>query len=162
MRRKNKAINSLKQAILINASLSLFLSATTSSADPFYTPTTLNLSLPSHYTAPPPQGMQHDLNISSNIHHGALGNLTLSKKRKLPLGLKRIKVDKTMKVRGWTIKENIHVGHTRVGKEWGIGMMMTSGNFAYGLNNKGVGMTYKTENSRYRINMQEVSMKIDF
>lgn len=149
---------------LIAACLSLLLTATSTSADPqlLSIHTNLNLNLPASYTAPPPEGVQHDLSLASNVHLGSLGHLKIKKIRTLPLGLKRHKVDKTLRVRGWQVKDNFYVGHTRVGKEWGVGMMMTSGNFAYGLNDKGVGMTYKTENSRYRINMQEVSMKLEF
>jgi len=157
-------VRRVTDGILFIISLCLLFIPITSFANPEYlvAEPRLNLALPDNYTAPPPEGIQHNLNVTANIHQGALSGLKLSKARKIPLGLKRVKIDKTMKVRGWEVKDNFYIGHTRVGKDWGVGMMMTSGNFAYGLNNKGVGMTYKSENSRYRVNMREVSMKIDF
>lgn len=152
------------RSIYLTLSLWLLFVPISSFANPEYlvAEPRLNLALPDNYTTPPPDGIQHNLNITANIHQGALSGLKLSKARKLPLGLIRVKVDKTMKVRGWEVKDNFYIGQTRVGKDWGLGMVMTRGNFAYGLNNKGVGMTYKSENSRYRLNMQEISMKIDF
>ena len=120
----------------------------------------LNLSLPESYTAPPPEGVQNDLSVTRNIHQGSLDGV---KKHKVyAFCLQRLKVDKSMRVRGWEIKDDIYFGQTRVGSKWGVGMMMNDGNFAYGVNNKGVGMTYSGENSIYRINMQEVSLEIGF
>jgi len=122
--------------------------------------TQLNLSLPNIYTSPPPAGMQNDLNITRDIYYGSLNGLKTHKT--YPFGYQQLKVDKSMRIRGWKVKDQFYVGQTRVGKEWGLGMMMTQGNFAYGLNNKGIGMTFSGENSIYRINMQEISLEIDF
>jgi len=142
------------------AATGLLLSSHLASADIQPPIPQLNLSLPENYTAPPPEGVQNDLSVTRNIYHGSLDGV---KKNKLyPFGLQRLKVDKTMRVRGWEIKEDIYFGQTRVGSKWGVGMMMNDGNFAYGVNNKGVGMTYSGENSIYRINMQEVSLEIGF
>ena len=122
--------------------------------------TQLDLSLPAIYIAPPPAERQTNLNISQNAYYGSLDGL---KSRKIyPYGYQQLKLDKSMRVRGWKVKDQFYVGQTRVGKKWGLGMMMTQGNFAYGLNNKGVGMIYSGENSVYRINMQGVSLDIDF
>jgi len=125
-------------------------------------PTTLrlDLSLPDIYTTPPPAGMQNDLSVTRDIYYGSLNGLKTHKI--YPFGYQQVKVDKSMRVRGWEVKDQFYVGQTRVGKEWGLGMMMTQGNFAYGLNNKGIGMTFSGENSIYRINMQEISLEIDF
>lgn len=125
-------------------------------------PTTapLDLSLPDIYTTPPPAGMQNNLNLTRNIYYGSLDGVKTHKIR--PFGYQQLKIDKSMRVRGWKIKDKLYVGQTRVGNKWGVGMMMTQDSFAFGLNNKGVGMTYSGENSIYRINMQEVSLEIDF
>lgn len=120
----------------------------------------LNLSLPAVYVTPPPAEQQTNLNLSQDVYSGSLDGLKTN--RIYPYGLKRVKLDKTMRVRGWKVKDNFYLGQTRVGKKWGLGVMMTQGNFAYGWNNKGVGMIYKGENSIYRVNMQEISLDIDF
>ena len=67
-----------------------------------------------------------------------------------------------MRIRGWQVRDKFYIGQARVGEDWGLGMMLLRGNFAYGLNDDGVGMTYKGENSIYRINMEEISFEIDF
>ena len=120
----------------------------------------LNLSLPKVYTTPPPAGVQYDLGITANIYQGSLDKVQSRKVH--ALGLQRIKIDKSLRMRGWELKDDLYFGQTRVGSNWGIGMMMTDGDFAYGLNNKGIGMTYSNEKTVYRINSQEVSMEIDF
>lgn len=120
----------------------------------------LNMSLPAVYTAPPPSESQTNLNLSQNIYQGSLHALKIKKTH--PYGYQQVKLDKSMRIRGWKIKDQLYVGQARVGKQWGLGVMMTQGNFTYGWNNKGVGMIYKGENSVYRINMQEISLKIDF
>lgn len=120
----------------------------------------LDLSLPAAYVTPPPAERQTNLNISQDVYHGSLDGLKTN--RIYPYGLKRVKLDKTMRVRGWKVRDNLYLGQTRVGKKWGLGVMMTQGNFAYGWNSKGVGMIYKGENSIYRVNMQEISLDIDF
>jgi len=156
------AVKQIAHGILYSISLFLIFSPAVSSANPEYTVAQpmLNLTLPNSYTTPPPEGVQHNLNITNNIHHGVFSGLKTKKIR--PLGIQQLKVDKSLRVRGWEVKDDFYVGQTRVGKKWGLGMMMTDGNFAYGLNNKGVGMTYSGENSIYRVNMQEVSIEIDF
>jgi hypothetical protein len=155
-------VQRVTDGILFIISLCLLFIPITSFANPEYLAAEpkLNLTLPDNYTAPPPEGIQHDLNVTANIHQGALSNLKQKKIRLL--GVQQLKVDKSLRVRGWEVKDDFYVGQTRVGKKWGLGMMMTDGNFAYGLNNKGVGMIYSGENSIYRVNMQEVSMEIDF
>jgi len=159
---------SLMRNAIVAVTASLLLSAQLASADTLapsselnqQTILPLNLSLPKSYTAPPPEGVQNDLSVTRNIYQGSLDGV---KKHKIyALGLQRLKIDKSMRVRGWEIKDNLYFGQTRVGSKWGVGMMMNDGNFAYGVNNKGVGMTYSGDNSIYRINMQEMSLEIGF
>jgi len=100
----------------------------------------LNLSLPNIYTTPPPSGMQNDLSVIRNIYDASLDTMKTHKIHSL--GLQRIKVDASMRITGWEIKDTLYFGQTRVGNEWGVGVMMTQGNFVYGLNNTSIGMTY--------------------
>jgi hypothetical protein len=67
-----------------------------------------------------------------------------------------------MRVRGWKVKDNLYLGQKLAGKKWGLGLMMTQGDFAYDLNNKGLGIIYKSEHSIYRVTMQKISLNIDF
>jgi hypothetical protein len=120
----------------------------------------LNLSLPAVYVTPPAIQRQTNLNLSQNIYHGSLDGLKTN--RVYPYGYRQVTLDKSMRMRGWKLKDNLHLGQTRVGKKWGLGVMMTQGDFAYGLNNKGAGMIYKSENSIYRVNTQEISLGINF
>lgn len=120
----------------------------------------LDLSLPEHYTSPPEEGKTATLSFVRNPYTGSLSGIQATKN--YALGLKRLKIDKSMRVRGWEMTDNFYLGQTRIGNQWGVGMLKTQGNFAYGLNNKGVGMTYNAENAVYRINLQEVALEIDF
>lgn len=54
------------------------------------------------------------------------------------LGLVRFKADKTMRIRGWEIGQNIYFGQAKIGKKWGVGLVVDRGGHYYGLNNHGI------------------------
>lgn len=124
-------------------------------------PQKLNLYLPAIYTEIPADGFKTNLNIAQQPRYS--GTFEGIKTKKVhPYGYKQVKADKSIRVRGWEVKDRLYIGQTRVGDDWGVGMMYTKGNFAYGLNDDGVGLVYKGENSAYRLNMEEISFEIDF
>lgn len=124
-------------------------------------PQKLNLYLPAVYTEIPEDGFKTNLNIAQQPRYS--GAFEGAKTQKAyPFGYKQVKADKSIRVRGWEVKDRLYIGQTRVGEDWGVGMMYTKGNFAYGLNNDSVGLVYNGENSVYRLNMEEISFEIDF
>lgn len=47
----------------------------------------------------------------------------------------RYKIDNDFKVRGWKVSPQVYIGNTKVNGEWGVGLLVDKGEFAYGLNN---------------------------
>lgn len=124
-------------------------------------PQKLNLDLPTVYTEIPQGGFKTNLNIAQQPRQASAFTGVKTQKAN-PLGYQQVKPDKSIRVRGWEVKDRLYMGQTRVGDDWGVGMMYTSGNFAYGVNNDSVGMVYNGEDSVYRINLEEISMEINF
>lgn len=144
----------------ITGSLLLIPSTVSAETRTAVTSKPLDLSLPDIYTNPPIEGGTDTLSFAVNPYQGSLSGIKTTKN--YTLGLKRVKVDKSMRVRGWEMQDNLYLGQTSIGKEWGVGLIKTQGNFAYGLNNKGVGMIYNADNAVYRVNLQEISLEIGF
>lgn len=69
--------------------------------------------------------------------------MVISSKRQYPLGLVRFKADKRMRVRGWEVMDNIYFGQAKVGRKWGVGLVVDRGTHYYGLNNRGVSFLKK-------------------
>lgn len=57
-----------------------------------------------------------------------------------PLGFERKRLGAGMKVRGWRVKHvpNLYFGQARVGRKWGLGLVMEHGNMAFGMNHRGI------------------------
>ena len=144
--------------------MGLFLTPSMLPADPLTTPPPakgLNLALPTVYTELPADGIKSNLNIAQQPYtSGSFEGIKTQ--RVYPFGYKQLKVDKSMRVRGWEVRDRLYLGQARVGDDWGVGMMMVKGNFAYGFNDEGVGLTYSGENSIYRLTTEELSFEIDF
>lgn len=85
-------------------------------------------------------------NYASNDYMSSYGSetdLSIRSKGKYPLGLVRFKADKTMRVRGWEIHDNIYFGQAKIGKKWGVGLVVDRGSHYYGLNNRGISFLKK-------------------
>lgn len=147
--------------LVVSVGFLLTSSPVTAESQPTPPSKNLNLYLPAIYTAVPEGGFKTDLNIAQQPR--STGTFKgIKTKKTYPFGYQQIKADKTIRIRGWEVKEGFYLGQAKVGGDWGIGMMYTRGNFAYGMNSDGVGLVYNGENSVYRLNMEEISFKIDF
>jgi len=58
--------------------------------------------------------------------------------RHYAFGLVRFKADKTLRIRGWEISQNVYFGQAKIGKKWGVGLVVDRGSHYYGLNNHGI------------------------
>lgn len=47
----------------------------------------------------------------------------------------RYSIDNNLKVRGWKLSPEIYFGNAKVNGEWGFGLLVDKGEYAYGLNN---------------------------
>lgn len=70
--------------------------------------------------------------------YGSESGMALKIGKQYPFGLVRFKVDKTLRVRGWQVGKNIYFGQAKVGKKWGLGLVVDRGNHYYGINHRGL------------------------
>ncbi|MBK9130757.1 MAG: hypothetical protein IPM20_03810 [Gammaproteobacteria bacterium] len=47
----------------------------------------------------------------------------------------RYSVDNNFKVRGWKLSPEIYFGNAKINGEWGVGLLVDKGGYAYGINN---------------------------
>lgn len=47
----------------------------------------------------------------------------------------RYTVDNNFKVRGWKLSPEIYFGNAKINGEWGVGLLVDKGDYAYGFNN---------------------------
>ncbi len=93
-------------------------------------------------------GLTNNLSQSATLSHyptndymslyGTESGMSLKASKQYPFGLVRFKADKTMRVRGWQVAKNIYFGQAKVGKKWGLGLVLDRGNHYYGINNRGI------------------------
>ncbi len=53
-------------------------------------------------------------------------------------GIDKYRVSKGLKVRGWHIGDKVYFGQAKVGKKWGVGVIIDRGQYVYGINNRGI------------------------
>ncbi|HJN51636.1 MAG: hypothetical protein QGI68_00390 [Pseudomonadales bacterium] len=58
--------------------------------------------------------------------------------RKRPSGIDRYRMSKGLKVRGWQLGDGVYFGQAKVGKKWGVGVIVDRGQYVYGINNRGI------------------------
>lgn len=56
--------------------------------------------------------------------------------------IERRRLTGNIRVRGWEVRENFYIGQARVGDKWGLGMVFQQGKTVYGLNHRGLEVTY--------------------
>ncbi len=66
--------------------------------------------------------------------------LPLTARKSYPLNIIRFKVDRSLRVRGWEIGDDVFFGQAKVANQWGVGIVVSNGSFSYGINNRGVGI----------------------
>lgn len=96
----------------------------------------LNIGLPESFTQAATTS-----HYSSNDYmslYGIESDMRLKVSKQYPLGLVRFKAAKTMRVRGWQVGSNIYFGQAKVGKKWGLGLVIDRGDHYYGINNRGL------------------------
>ena len=64
--------------------------------------------------------------------------LSLQTQRQYPFGIIRLKLDRSMRIRGWEVREKTYVGQTKIGTEWGVGVLFVRKTYTWGVNNTGV------------------------
>lgn len=101
----------------------------------------LNLHL-DYVFAPPPVLASYSSPDYMSLYEDA-SDINLKSSKGYPLGLTRFKADKGMRVRGWEIRDNIYFGQAKVGKKWGLGLVVDRGSHYYGINNRGVSFLKK-------------------
>lgn len=52
--------------------------------------------------------------------------------------LRNLKLSRDLRVRGWKVRDNVYVGHTKVANKWGLGVLIEHRSVVYGINNRGV------------------------
>jgi len=52
--------------------------------------------------------------------------------------LKYLRLTKELRIRGWKVRENVYVGHTKVANRWGLGVLVKHRGVVYGINNRGL------------------------
>ena len=65
-------------------------------------------------------------------------DMSLKLSKQYPLGLVRFKAGKSMRIRGWQVSQNIYFGQAKVGKKWGLGLVLDRGSHYYGINHRGL------------------------
>ena len=103
---------------------------------------TLNLDA---YIKPKKYDKHVPLLIQDSGAYNFVRGLANYKKEYTPVGVKKtyqyrvkqFKVKKHMKVRGFEVSENIYFGQTKIAKEWGYGLVIDKGSYAYGISNQG-------------------------
>lgn len=102
---------------------------------------TLNLHL-DYVFSPPPVLASYSAPDYMSLYDDP-SEISLKSNKNYPLGLTRFKADKGMRVRGWEIRDNIYFGQAKVGKKWGLGLVVDRGTHYYGINNRGVSFLKK-------------------
>jgi hypothetical protein len=41
-------------------------------------------------------------------------------------------------IRGWQLGDGVYFGQAKVGKKWGVGVIVDRGQYVYGINNRGI------------------------
>ena len=66
-----------------------------------------------------------------------------SERTSYPLNIVRIKANRTLRIRGWQLKENVFFGQAKVANQWGIGLLINKRTYQYGINNRGIAFLKK-------------------
>jgi hypothetical protein len=53
-------------------------------------------------------------------------------------GLKKLKATGELRIRGWEVKDDFYIGHTKVGDRWGLGILIERDDYVYGINHRGI------------------------
>jgi len=52
--------------------------------------------------------------------------------------ISKYKMSKDLRIRGWQFSDKVYFGQAKVGKKWGIGVIVDRGQYVYGINNQGI------------------------
>ena len=69
--------------------------------------------------------------------------LSLQTQKHYPFGIIRLKIDRSMRIRGWELRNKTYVGQTKVGSEWGVGVLFVRESYSWGVNNRGLSVIKK-------------------
>lgn len=53
-------------------------------------------------------------------------------------GIDQYNTGKGLRVRGWQFGNGVYFGQAKVGKKWGVGVIVDRGQYVYGINNRGI------------------------
>ena len=60
-----------------------------------------------------------------------------------PLNIVQIKADRTLRIRGWQLREDVFFGQAKVANQWGVGLLINKRTYQYGINNRGIAFLKK-------------------
>lgn len=92
----------------------------------------LNLTI----TASEPQ--QKHVSTTSDSFGNPFGNPFTTSFHKRAAGIDKYKMSKGLRVRGWQFGNRVYFGQAKVGKKWGVGVIVDRGQYVYGINNRGI------------------------
>lgn len=59
------------------------------------------------------------------------------------LGLKEFRFNKELSLKGWKLSPSMYLGNTEVGGEWGPGLVLDKGTYAYAINHQSISISIR-------------------
>lgn len=53
-------------------------------------------------------------------------------------GIDKYEMSNGLRVRGWQFGNRVYFGQAKVGRKWGVGVIVDRGQYVYGINNRGI------------------------